>query len=50
METPKKHNVQNTSSTLRQALENEAYLRALELMHRAEQNALRNGLYCIDYE
>lgn len=48
METPKKHNAQNTSNTLKQALENEAYLKALEVIERAYKNAVKNGLYSIE--
>jgi len=50
METPKKHRVQNMSSTLKSALQDEAYLRAQELMIRAHKNAIKNGLYPTDYE
>ena len=45
METPKKQNAQCTSSTLKQALQDEAYLRALEMMERIENTAYKNGYY-----
>ena len=45
METPKKQDVPSTSNTLKQHLENEAYLRAYELMERIEKTAYKNGYY-----
>lgn len=45
MDTPKKQNVQGTLNTLKQALQDEAYLRALAVMERLENNAYRNGCY-----
>ena len=50
METPKKHNAQNTSNMLKEVLQNEGYLKALRIIERAEKNALRNGLYSTNYE
>jgi hypothetical protein len=50
MEIPKKHRAPGTSSTLKLALQDEAYLRAQELMIRAHKNAIKNGLYPTDYE
>ena len=48
METPKKQNAQCTSNTLKQALQDEAYLRALEMMERIENTAYKNGYYGSD--
>lgn len=48
METPKKLNAQCTSSTLKQALQDEAYLRALAMMERIEKNSYENGCYGYD--
>ena len=45
MDTPKKQNVQGTLSTLKQALQDEAYLKALAVMERLENNAYKNGFY-----
>ena len=45
METPKKQNAQNTSSTLNQLLKDEAFLRALRLMEKIEKNTYKNGYY-----
>lgn len=45
METPNKQNARNTSNTLKQHLQNEAYLRALEMMERIENTAYKNGYY-----
>lgn len=50
METPKKHHARGTSNTLKQALNDENYLRALALMEKAQKNRLINGLYPTDYE
>ena len=50
METPKKQDVPRTSNTLKQHLEDEAYLRAYELMERLENNAYKNGFYGNDDE
>jgi hypothetical protein len=50
METPNKQNARSMSSTLKQVLQDEAYLRAQELMIRAHKNAIKNGLYPTDYE
>lgn len=45
METPNKQNARNTSNTLKRALQDEAYLKALEMMERMEKNAYKNGCY-----
>lgn len=45
METPNKHPVQDTSSTLKQALNDSNYLRAMQKMITAYKNAIKNGLY-----
>lgn len=50
METPKKHPARGTSNTLKQALNDENYLRALALMEKSQRNRLINKLYPEDYE
>lgn len=50
METPKKHPAQGMSNTLKQALNDENYLKALALFERAQKNRLINKLYPEDYE
>lgn len=50
METPKKQNAQNTSNMLKRALNDKAYLKALDRMIQIQKNALKNGLYLIDDE
>lgn len=45
METPNKLNAHNTSNTLKQHLQNEAYLRALDMMERIENATYKNGYY-----
>ena len=45
METPKKQDVHSTSNTLKQHLQNEAYLRALDMMERIENATYKNGYY-----
>lgn len=45
METPKKHNALGMLNTLKQALYDEAYLKALDIMTRAQKNTLNNGFY-----
>ena len=45
METPKKQNAHGTSNTLKQALQNEDYLKAMKLMERIEKDAYKNGYY-----
>ena len=45
METPKKHNAQDTSNTLKRALQNENYTKAMKVMIRAYKNAIKNGLF-----
>ena len=48
METPNKQNAQNTLNTLKQCLQNEAYLRALDMMERIENATYKNGYYGSD--
>jgi hypothetical protein len=50
METPKQNNAQDTSNTLKRALQNENYIKAMKVMIRAHKNAIKNGLYSTDYE
>ena len=50
METPKKHHAHGMSNTLKQALSDENYLKALALFERAQKNRLINKLYPEDYE
>lgn len=50
METPNKHRARGTSNTLKQALNDENYLRALAMMSKAQRNRLINRLYPEDYE
>ena len=50
MENPNKSHAQRTSSTLKSALNDEAYLKAFALMEKIEKNAFANGLYETDYE
>ena len=50
METPKKHPAHDMSNTLKSALQDEAYLKAQELMINAHKHAMENGLYSTDYE
>jgi hypothetical protein len=45
METPNKLNAHNTSNMLKQYLQNEAYLRALNIIERIERNTYKNGYY-----
>jgi len=45
METPKKQNAQSTSNTLKQALQNEAYITAMQKMINAYKNAIKNHCY-----
>ena len=49
-ETPKKRPAQGMSNTLKQALNDENYLKALALFERAQKNRLINKLYPEDYE
>jgi len=49
-ETPKKRSVHDMSNTLKQALNDENYLKALALMEKAQRTRLINGLYPTDYE
>ena len=48
METPKKQDVHSTLNTLKQHLQNEAYLRALDMIERIEKNTYKNGYYGSD--
>lgn len=50
METPNKHRAHGTSNTLKRALEDENFLKALALMEKSQRNRLINGLYPTDYE
>lgn len=50
METPNEQNVHNTSSTLKQVLQDEAYLKALDMMERMENTRYKNGDYGSDTE
>ena len=50
METPKKHPARGMSSTLKQALSDENYLKALALFEKAQRTRLINKLYPEDYE
>lgn len=45
METPNKHNVRATSNTLKKALTDSNYVKALEKMIKVYKNAIKNGLY-----
>ena len=45
MENPNKQNARNTSNTLKQLLQDEAYLRALEIVERSERFAYKNRCY-----
>jgi hypothetical protein len=45
METPKKQNVQNTSITLKECLENQAWLDAYEKIKRDTAYRLKNHYY-----
>lgn len=45
METPKKHNAQDTSNTLKRALQNESFIKAMKVMLQAHKNAIKNGLF-----
>jgi len=45
METPNKHNAQDMSNTLKRALNDNNYLRAMEKIVTAYKNAIKNGLY-----
>lgn len=45
METPNKHPVQGMSNTLKRALNDNNYLRAMEKIITAYKNAIKNGLY-----
>ena len=50
MEIPNEQNAHSTSNTLKQALQNEAYSKAYELMERLENERYRNGWYGTDNE
>jgi hypothetical protein len=49
METPKKHHAHGMSNTLKQALSDENYLKALALFEKSQRNRLINRLYPEDY-
>jgi hypothetical protein len=48
METPNKQNAHSTSSMLKQVLQDEAYLKAQEMMERMENTRYKNGDYGSD--
>ena len=50
MEIPNEQNARNTSNMLKQHLQNEAYLRALDMMERIENATYKNGYYGSDEE
>ena len=50
METPNKHSVRDTLNTLKKALSDPNYLKALEKMINAHKNAIKNGLYWAYYK
>lgn len=50
METPKKHNAHGMSNTLKQALSDENYLKALAMFEKSQRTRLINRLYPEDYE
>ena len=45
METPNEHNAQDMSNTLKRALNDSNYLKAMEKIVTAYKNAIKNGLY-----
>ena len=50
METPNEQNARSMSSMLKQVLQDEAYLRALDMMERMENTRYKNGEYGSDEE
>ena len=51
METPNEQNAHNTSSMLKQVLQDEAYLRALDIMERMENMAqMKNEIDPCDWD
>lgn len=50
METPNKQNAQNTLNTLKQCLQNEAYLKAQQIIERDQKYRLEHELYPMDDE
>ena len=50
METPNKYLAQGSLNTLKKALQDENYIKAMNLMIQAHKNAIKNGLYSTDYE
>ena len=50
METPKKHHAQDMSNTLKQALSDENYLKALALFEKTQRDMRIYGLYSEWYE
>ena len=45
METPKQNNAQDTSNTLKRALNDSNYLKAMDKIVTACRNAIKRGLY-----
>lgn len=45
METPNKQSVRDTLNTLKKALNDSNYIKALEKIVEAHKNAIKNGLY-----
>ena len=45
METPNKHNAQDMSNTLKRALNDSNYLKAMDKIVTACRNAIKRGLY-----
>lgn len=45
METPKKHNVQGSSNTLKRVLEDPDYIKALTQFEKSENYRYKHGLY-----
>lgn len=50
MGTSRKRPARGTSNTLKKLLNDPDYLKAYNILERAEKNALKNGLYSIDDE
>ena len=48
MEIPNKQNARCTSNTLKQILQDEAYLKAHSLMEKIERDIYKNGYYGSD--
>ena len=45
MENPKKNSARSTCLTLKECLNDEDYLRAFDIMVKAQKNAIKYGLY-----